>query len=263
MSNPDDRYQQRLVNEIMELLVTHHGGGLSEQELDRGIGTLQQAVASARQSHAGQMRKSGEPYIIHPLRVAHLAARHWMDFASVTAAVLHDVVEDSPTTLAEIENDFGQETALLVNGLTKVSSEHLSREMLKAETYRKQLLVAIEDVRVLCLKFWDRMDNLETIWALNPQKQSLIAEETRSVYVPLARHLGMGHVASELDALSLNIVYPRRGSRYKSAVGRLQLESEADLRRVRTELHKGFEQHKIQALLKDRWLLFRLPGHRR
>lgn len=260
MPNPDDRYQQRLVNEIMELLVTHYGGGLSEQELDRGIGALQQAVVSAQQSHAGQKRKSGEPYIIHPLRVAHLAARHWMDFASVTAAVLHDVVEDSPMTLAEIETSFGEETALLVNGLTKVSSEHLSREALKAETYRKQLLVAIEDVRVLCLKFWDRMDNLQTIWALNPQKQSLIAEETRSIYVPLARHLGMGSVASELDALSLNIVYPRRGSRYKSAVARLQLESEVDLRKVRTELHKGFEQHKIQALLKDRWRPFSVAG---
>ena len=113
------------------------------------------------------------------------------------AAILHDVVEDTPVTLEEVEADFGAEVALLVNGLTKAADERLSRQALKAKTYRKQLLAAIEDVRVLCLKFWDRMDNLQTISALNPQKQSLIAEETRSIYVPLARHLGMGLVASE------------------------------------------------------------------
>jgi len=253
-------YQQRLISEIMELLVTHYGGGLSEQELDRGIASLHQAVASAQQSHAGQMRKSGEPYIVHPLRVAHLAARHWMDFASVMAAVLHDVVEDSPTTQAQIEAGFGSETALLVNGLTKVSSEHLSREVLKAETYRKQLLVAIEDVRVLCLKFWDRMDNLQTISALHPDKQSLIAEETRSVYVPLARHLGMGSVASELDALSLKVLYPRRSSRYQATISRLQVDAEPALRKVRTALNNSFEHHKIPVLLKDRWRPFSIAA---
>ena len=180
MARDEDRKIQRMANEIMELLVTHHGGGLSEGELDRGIDSLHQAMEMARISHEGQFRKSGEPYFFHPLRVAHLAARHWMDFASVVAAILHDVVEDTPVTLGEVESAFGQETALLVHGLTKAADKNLSREALKAETYRKQLLVAIEDVRVLCLKFWDRMDNLQTIRALNPQKQSLIAEETRA-----------------------------------------------------------------------------------
>ena len=208
----DSRTEQRLINEIMELLVTHYGGGMSEAELDLSIDSLHRALRVAGDSHAGVFRKSGEPYFFHPLRVAHLAARHWMDFASVMAAILHDVVEDTPVTLTEIEADFGPEVALLVNGLTKAADDNVSREILKAETYRKQLLVAIEDVRVLCLKFWDRIDNLQTIGALKPEKQSLIAEETRSVYVPLASHLGMGYVASELDALSLKILYPRRAN---------------------------------------------------
>ena len=134
-----------------------------EQELDEGIDNLQRAFKVARESHAGVLRKSGEPYFFHPLRVAHLAARHWMDFASVKASILHDVVEDTPVTLEEIEADFGHEVGLLVNGLTKVTDARLSRELLKAETYRKQLLTAIEDIRVLCLKFWDRIDNLQTI----------------------------------------------------------------------------------------------------
>jgi GTP pyrophosphokinase len=256
----DDRKEQRLINEIMELLVTHYGGGMSEEELDAGIDSLRQALRVAGDSHAGVLRKSGEPYFFHPLRVAHMAARHWMDFASVNAAILHDVVEDTPVTLAEIKRTFGQEVALLVNGLTKVCDEHLSREVLKAETYRKQLLVAIKDIRVLCLKFWDRIDNLQTIGALKPEKQSLIAEETRSVYVPLASHLGMGYVASELDALSLKVLYPRRATHYQSKVVELRQEVEGPLRKIRAEINKDFEHHKVSMLLKDRWRPFSIAA---
>ncbi len=256
----DDRKEKRMINEIMELLVTHHGGGLSEAELDRGIDALQQAIEVARRCHQDQRRRSGEPYFFHPLRVAHLAARHWMDFASVIAAVLHDVVEDSPITLAELEEAFGLEVTLLVDGLTKVSGEQFSREALKTETYRKQLLFAIEDVRVLCLKFWDRMDNLETISALHPDKQSLMAEETRMVYVPLARHLGMGRVASELDALSLTILYPRRALRYRNNVEVLHQRFDSFLRKVKAEVNNAFEHHKIPVLLRDRWRPFSIAA---
>jgi GTP diphosphokinase / guanosine-3',5'-bis(diphosphate) 3'-diphosphatase len=256
----DDRLENRLINEIMELLVTHYGGGVSEAELDRLIHDFQKAVRIARSSHAGQFRKSGEPYFIHPLRAAHLAARHWMDFSSVIAAILHDVVEDSATTLEEVEAEFGPDVALLVDGLTKVTDTQLSRDALKAETYRKQLLAAIQDVRVLCLKFWDRKDNLQTIKALNPRKQSLIAEETRTIYVPLALHLGMGVLASELDALSLNILYPRRAARYRQLVQSVSEEVEPTLRRIRSEIQKVFEQQKIPFLLKDRWRPFSIAA---
>jgi GTP pyrophosphokinase len=256
----DSRTEQRLINEIMELLVTHYGGGMSEAELDLSIDSLHRALRVAGDSHAGVLRKSGEPYFFHPLRVAHLAARHWMDFASVMAAILHDVVEDTPVTLGEIEADFGPEVALLVNGLTKAADDNVSREILKAETYRKQLLVAIEDVRVLCLKFWDRIDNLQTIGALKPEKQSLIAEETRSVYVPLASHLGMGHVASELDALSLKILYPRRSAGYEQNLEELRGRMEAPLRKIRAEINKEFDHRKIPVLLRDRWRPFSIAA---
>lgn len=256
MAEFNSRTEQRLINEIMELLVTHHGGGLGELELDKEIDDLQRAIELGRSSHQGVARKSGEPYFFHPLRVAHLAARHWMGFSSVVAAILHDVVEDTPVTLAEIEDDFGAEVALLVNGLTKAADEKLSREVLKQKTYRKQLLAAVKDVRVLCLKFWDRIDNLQTISALNPAKQSLIAEETRTIYVPLARHLGMGYVASELDALSLNILYPRRAHRYQKAIEDLAEKRAAALRKIRARLHNTFEHHKVSVLLRDRWRPF-------
>jgi RelA/SpoT family (p)ppGpp synthetase len=256
----DDAQMQRLVNEIAELLVTHHGGSLSEAELDRGIEHLQQAVELARTSHADQVRKSGEPYFFHPLRVAHLAARHWMGFASINAALLHDVVEDTPVTLEEVSKTFGAEVALLVNGLTKVDDDNLSRESLKEKTYRKQTLLAIEDIRVLCLKLWDRLDNLRTIGALKPEKQVLIAEETRAVYVPLAKHLGMGVVAEELEALSLQVLYPRRAARYHRVLEEIKRQSESSLRHIRSEIMAEFNRNHLNAVLNDHWRTFSLEG---
>ncbi len=150
----DSRREQRLSNDIFELLVTHYGGSFNEDALDQSIDALQKALQMARKAHEGQVRKSGEPYFFHPLRVAHMAARHWMGFPSVIAALLHDVVEDTPTTLGEVTQVFGEEVGLLVDGLTKVDDDLLSRDALKQQTYRKQVLLAIKDVRVLCLKFW-------------------------------------------------------------------------------------------------------------
>lgn len=258
----DDKRQLRLTNEIMELLVTHYGGSLSEKILDESIDMLQKAIKLAQDAHHNQVRKSGEPYFFHPLRVAHLAARHWMDFASVNAAILHDVVEDTPTTLKDIKDIFGEETSLLVDGLTKVDDELLSRSALKEQTYRKQVLLAVRDVRVLCLKFWDRFDNLQTIQALNAEKQSLIAEETRTIYVPLARHLGMGRVATELDALSLTILYPNRAKRYAGSIHELQASYDSTLGQIRSEIHNILEHHKIDALVKDRWRPFSIVAAR-
>lgn len=258
----DERREQRLINEIMELLVTHHGGSYSEGALDQSLELLQRALHTAREAHRHQQRKSGEPYFFHPLRVAHLAARHWMDFSSVMAALLHDVVEDTPTTITEIRAQFGEEVSLLVDGLTKVDDKILSREALKEQTYRKQLLLAVRDIRVLCLKFWDRIDNLQTIGALNPLKQSLIAEETRTIYVPLAQHLGMGRVSIELDALSLNILYPTRARRYRAAVAEIRSRNEATLGRVRSEIRNVLEHHKLNASVVDRWRPFSISAAR-
>jgi GTP pyrophosphokinase len=256
----DERTQQRMISEIMELLVTHYGGGMTEQQLDSSITLLQKAIDLARTSHEGQFRKSGEPYFFHPLRVSHLAARHWMDFNSIFAALLHDVVEDTPVTLEEVQEEFGEEVAVLVNGLTKASDENLSRETLKAKTYRKTVLLAIEDVRVLCLKFWDRIDNLQTIGALAPNKQKLIAEETRAIYVPLARHLGMGRVSSELEALSLRILYPRRYRRYRSTMEHLRERVDPKLRRIRSKFQNAAEKQKLDVLIRDRWRPFSIPA---
>ncbi len=260
MTKYNEKIEQRMITEIMELLVTHHGAGHSEEELDRELARVEQALEDARSSHQGQLRKSGEPYIFHPLRVTHLAARHWMDFPSVMAALLHDVVEDTPVTLDEVRQKYGVEVAHLVDGLTKVTSEVMTREQLKEETYKKTVLVAIDDIRVLCLKFWDRMDNLLTIDALPPHKQKLIAEETRMVYVPLAQHLGMGYVATELESLSFNLLYPKRAKSYQQKIDALKKEHANYLRKTRAKIMNACEQQKLSAQLKDRWRPFSISA---
>ncbi len=262
MTTYDSAKEQRLMTDIMELLVTHYGAELSEEELDHEMGRVEQALNDIRRAHQGQFRKSGEPYLFHPLRVTHLAARHWMDFASIIAALLHDVVEDTPTTLEDVSADYGDEVAQLVDGLTKVTSEVLSREDIKKETYRKTLLVAIDDIRVLCLKFWDRMDNMLTIEALSTNKQRLIAEETRTIYVPLAQHLGMGYVATELESLSYALLYPKRAQRYAEALATLQTETQDFRRRFKAQITNASEQQKLAVGLKERWRPFSLASAR-
>jgi len=194
--------------------------------------------------------------------VAHMAARHWMGFPSVIAALLHDVVEDTSTTLGEVVKGFGEEVGILVDGLTKVDDELLSRDVLKKQTYRKQVLLAVKDVRVLCLKFWDRIDNLQTISALNPLKQALIAEETREIYVPLARHLGLGYVASELEALSLTIIYPTRAKSYTKVINQAKKEFEATIGRIRSQIRNELEHTKVVATTRDRWRPFSIAAAR-
>jgi len=183
-----------------------------------------------------------------------------MDFPSVIAALLHDVVEDTPVTLNDVRKKYGEEVAHLVDGLTKVTSELMSREDLKKETYKKTLLVAIDDIRVLCLKFWDRVDNLYTIDALPPHKQKLIAEETRTVYVPLAQHLGMGYVATELESLSNALLYPRRARKYNNKIEVLKKQNKGFLRKIRAQINNNCEQQKLAVGLKDRWRQFSIAA---
>ncbi len=256
----DEKTVQRMTTDILELLATHYGGGMSEELFEEGLDAVQSALSDARKWHKGQVRKSGEPYLFHPLRVSHLAARHWMDFPSVIAALLHDAVEDTPMSIEDVRADYGDEIALLVDGLTKVQSTELSREATKMETYRKQVLAAIEDVRVLCLKFWDRIDNLHTIGALAPEKQKRIAEETREIYVPLANHLGMGYVASTLDSLSLHVLYPRRGIDYKQRVASVREGTTSFLRKEKARITNACEHEKLGILLKDRWRPFSIAA---
>jgi len=178
---------------------------------------VEKAVDRCIVSHAGQYRKSGEPYAIHPILVASIVAYMGGDENMIVAALLHDVVEDTDCTLNEVEEAFGGEVAKLVEGLTKIvairedklaSSDSNERLASSALTFRKMLLISIEDVRVLVVKLCDRLHNMLTLDALRPEKQKRIAEETLMVYAPIAHRLGISSIKNLLEDLSFKYALP-------------------------------------------------------
>lgn len=177
---------------------------------------LERAYALAFTAHAGQCRKSGEPYIIHPILVASIVAELTGDEAMVIAALLHDVVEDTLVTIEEIKRDYGPDVAHLVEGLTKIDTirdaelipSHSDQKLVvSALTFRKMLLASIEDVRVLVIKLCDRLHNMLTLSPLSPQKQHRIAEETLVVYAPIAHRLGISFLKNLLEDLSFTYLF--------------------------------------------------------
>ncbi|WP_456322109.1 RelA/SpoT family protein [Hydrogenimonas sp.] len=176
------------------------------------------AFEFALKAHHGQRRKSGEPYIVHPILVAAITAAISDDSTMVLAALLHDVVEDTPHTIEEIEELFGKDTAHLVEGLTKIvqirdselaPSSSDEKLISSALTFRKMLICSIEDVRVLVIKLCDRLHNMMTLDALTPVKQHRIAEETLVVYAPIAHRLGIAAVKNRLEDLSFYYLFPK------------------------------------------------------
>jgi GTP pyrophosphokinase len=178
---------------------------------------LQEALSFAIEAHKGQFRKSGEPYIIHPILVAAIVAALTNDESMVIAALLHDVVEDTAISITEIQKRFGGDVAHLVSGLTKidlirdkelVSSHSDEKLVVSALSFRKMLLASIEDVRVLVVKLCDRVHNMLTLDALVPHKQRRIAEETLVVYAPIAHRLGISFLKNLLEDLSFGYLFP-------------------------------------------------------
>ncbi len=165
----------------------------------------------AFQAHDGVVRKTGEPYITHPVSVACILADLHMDVPTVLAALLHDVVEDTTITTHEITEKFGQQVAELVDGVTKLDKiEFQSASEAQAENFRKMLLAMSQDVRVILVKLADRLHNMQTLEAMKPEKQKLIAKETLDIYAPIANRLGLNAIYQELEDLSFKYLFPMR-----------------------------------------------------
>src|SRR5208283_2182270 len=161
---------------------------------------LRRAYDFAAEHHKGQIRLSGEPYLSHPLEVAHSLADMKLDVTSLCAALLHDVVEDTKIPLEQISETFGPDVARLVEGATKISRlDLLAPEARQAENVRKMLLAMVNDVRVVVIKLADRLHNMRTLSFLPPEKQQRIARETLEIYAPIAHRLGMGLIRGELE----------------------------------------------------------------
>ncbi|HMS24777.1 MAG TPA: bifunctional (p)ppGpp synthetase/guanosine-3',5'-bis(diphosphate) 3'-pyrophosphohydrolase [Acidimicrobiia bacterium] len=169
------------------------------------------AFEVARAAHQSQVRRSGEPYITHPLLVAHIVAGLGLDDVTISAALLHDSVEDTSTTLEYISEHFGEDVASIVDGVTKLDRIHFqSAEAAQAATMRKMLVAMAKDIRVLIIKLADRLHNMRTIAAMPEAKQKRIAQETLDIYAPLAHRLGISDVKSQLEELCFAVLHPKR-----------------------------------------------------
>ncbi|MEM9462644.1 MAG: HD domain-containing protein [Myxococcota bacterium] len=167
------------------------------------------AFEAAQRAHATQRRRSGEPYLVHPVRVAHSIAQLGLDSPSVAAGLLHDSVEDSEITVFELTEQFGREVATIVDGVTKLGKvPYLSRATQQAESFRKMLLAMSRDIRVLIVKLLDRLDNMRTLEHMASDKQERISRETMQIYAPLANRLGLEGVRRELQDLSFRYLEP-------------------------------------------------------
>jgi GTP diphosphokinase / guanosine-3',5'-bis(diphosphate) 3'-diphosphatase len=206
---------------------------------DADIELLKRAYQFAGEAHARQKRIEGTPYIGHPLSVASLLADMKMDIATISAALLHDTVEDTAATIKDIQDNFGKEIAFLVESLTKLSRmEFRTREEAQAENFRKMLLAMSEDIRVILIKFADKLHNMRTLQHLPENRQQRIAAETLEIYAPLANRLGIGWMRTELEDLSFHAMLPDLYNDLVAKVAKRKEEQEEYLKTV-TEIISG------------------------
>lgn len=195
-----------------------------EKNPDYNIELIEKAYNFAFKFHEGQVRKSGEPYIIHPLSVTEILVDLGLDDVTLTAALLHDIVEDTDVTLSEIKSIFGEEVAVLVDGVTKLSRiEYVSKEERQVENYRKMFLAMANDIRVVIIKLADRLHNMRTLKYQSFWKQRETAKETLEIYAPLAHRLGISKIKWELEDLCLRYLYP---DKYYNLVEQIQMKRE-------------------------------------
>ncbi len=219
---------------------------------------IQHAIDIAKEAHEGQFRKTGEPYIVHPLAVKKILEEWGMDEDTVIAGVLHDTVEDTDLTLEDIKREFGESVAFLVDGVTKLNTAR--NGMRDIDTYLPEtkdnflrLMIALgDDIRVLIIKLADRLHNLRTLSALPPDKQRKIAKETLEVFAPLADRLNMGLLRVELSDLSFKYVDPKRFAELEQMIKKVNKSAEKSLQKVEEEVRAALKKEKIKFKLSGR-----------
>jgi GTP diphosphokinase / guanosine-3',5'-bis(diphosphate) 3'-diphosphatase len=210
---------------------------------------LEKAYRFARQWHEGQVRSSGEPFMLHPIMVAHILADMRMDMVSMATGILHDVVEDTSVTAEQVRKEFGEEVARCVDGVTKLSKlDFFSAEDRQAESFRKMLLAMVNDIRVILVKLADRIHNMRTLGYLSLERRQRIARETIEIYAPIAHRLGMGKVRGELEDLAFQHLDPDAW--------------EEIVRAIETKRHSNEEfLHEIKKTVQDQLAAEHIPAH--
>ena len=211
-----------------------------------GVQLVQSALSFAAHAHTGQLRKSGEEYIVHPVAVAQILASLQVDAKCVAAGLLHDVAEDTKYTSKDIEKRFGTEIASLVEGVTKIQSiPSKSKYETQAESCRKMLLAVCKDIRVLIIKLADRLHNMQTIEVMSRSHQRRVAKETLEIYAPLGRRLGMNSLAAQLEQLGFCVLYPLRSRTLVYQLEKAQLQSQVLIDEVTAEIEAMLNSREI------------------
>ncbi len=214
---------------------------------------VQEAYDFAFQAHDGQRRRSGEPYITHPVAVADLLADLRLDAQTMMAAILHDVMEDTPNTKDEITSRFGRDVAELVDGVSKLDQiQFRSRAEAQAESFRKMLLAMVRDIRVIMVKLADRTHNMRTLGAMPPAKRRTIARETLEIYAPIANRLGMHAIKRELEDLGFRALYPKRYKVIETAVKAARGNHKQFVGRIAASLKEALDVAQIPASIEGR-----------
>lgn len=217
---------------------------LSKEQVD----LLKQAYVVARNAHDGQMRSSGDPYITHPVAVALNLAQMNLDHETLMAALLHDVIEDTPVTKDELAELFGHTVAELVEGVSKLDKLKFdNKEEMQAENFRKMVLAMVQDIRVILIKLADRTHNMRTLGALRPDKRRRIARETLEIYAPIANRLGIHDIKNELELLGFQALYPMRARALKSAVSSARGNRKTIINNIQAEISARLSESNIGA----------------
>lgn len=211
------------------------------------------AYKFASAAHKGQMRKSGAPYIEHPVQIAYIAAELEMDVVAISAALLHDVIEDTPYTFKDLQDFFGNDIAEIVDGVTKLRKlQYTTREEQQVENLRKMFLAMAKDIRVVIIKLIDRLHNMRTLKYMRPDRQLAISKETLDVYAPLAHRLGISKIKSELEDLSLKYLDPVAYEEIRESINQKRGEREEFVKGIINTLKARLEEMGIKAQVTGR-----------
>ncbi len=222
---------------------------------------LRRAWAVGAAAHAGQMRKSGEPYITHPVAVAHVLADQGLDVETLIAAILHDTIEDTPLTRGDIAAQFGETVAELVDGVTKLDKLHFAdRQEAAAESFRKMLLAMSRDLRVILIKLADRLHNMRTLGAQSSEARRRIANETLEIYAPIAQRLGMNLIKAELQDLGFRALHPWRHAVIDKRIRSQPLIRREALAQIEAQLAQRLAieklEHRLVGRIKTPWSIY-------